>query len=52
MGRSQGFNGPGAIQPENILAYQQLYSVKFTGWELEMIEAFDAVALESLQKKN
>jgi hypothetical protein len=45
-------NGPGPIQPENILAYQQLHGVRFTSWELDVIEAFDAVALEEIMKRD
>lgn len=52
MGRSSTFNGPGPIQPENILAYQQLYGVQFTDWELGVIEAFDDIMLEAMQQKN
>lgn len=48
MGRSSTPNGPGPVQPENILAYQKLYGVKFTDWELGVLEAFDAVAMESM----
>lgn len=52
MGRSMGPSGPGPITAENILAHQQLHRVRFTDWELEVIEAFDAVALEAMHKKN
>jgi hypothetical protein len=41
-------SGPGPILPENILAYQQLHNVRFSSWELEVIEAFDAIALEAM----
>lgn len=51
IGRSYGPGGPGPIQPENILAYQQLHGVRFTAWELEVIEALDAVALEAMHAK-
>lgn len=51
IGRSMTPGGPGPIQPENILAYQQLYRVAFTDWELSVIEAFDAVALEASHKQ-
>lgn len=51
MGRTSTLNGPGPIQPENILAYQQLYRVQFTDWELEIIEAFDAIALDAMHKQ-
>jgi len=45
-------NGPGPIMPENILAFQQLHGVKFTPWELDVIDAFDAIAMEAMQKKD
>lgn len=51
MGRSMTFNGPGPITPQDILAYQQLHDVRFTAWELDVIDAFDAVALEAMSKK-
>ena len=51
MGRSMTFNGPGPITPQDILAYQQLHGVRFTSWELEVIDAFDAIALEAMHKK-
>jgi hypothetical protein len=51
IGRSITANGPGPIQPENILAYQQLHGVRFTPWELDVIDAFDAVALAALAKR-
>lgn len=44
-----GPNGLGPIMPENILAFQQLHRVRFSQWELDVIEAFDEVALEALQ---
>lgn len=52
MGRSMTMNGPGPITPQDILAFQQLHGVRFTAWELDVIDAFDAVALEAMQKKN
>jgi len=51
IGRSMTMNGPGPIMPENILAFQQLHGVKFTPWELDVIDAFDAIAMEAMQKK-
>ena len=50
MGRSMTLNGPGPITPQDILAYQSLYRVDFSAWELEMIEAFDAIALEAMHR--
>lgn len=52
MGRSMTMDGPGRITPQDILAFQQLHRVQFTDWELEVIEAFDAVAMEAMQKKD
>nr|WP_314540144.1 hypothetical protein [uncultured Massilia sp.] len=51
MGRSVTMGGAGPILPENILAYQQLHGVRFTAWELEVIEALDAVALEAMREQ-
>jgi hypothetical protein len=51
IGRSMTMDGPGPITPQDILAYQTLYCVKFTSWELEVIDAFDAVAIEAMHKK-
>jgi len=45
-------SGVGPILPENILAYQQLHRVRFSAWELEVIDAFDAIAVEAMQKKD
>lgn len=44
-------NGPGPIQPENILAYQALHRVQFTSWELSVLEQFDAIALDAMHKQ-
>lgn len=51
IGRSQTFGGPGPILPENILAYQQLNGVKFTAWELSVIEEFDAIAIDAMHEQ-
>jgi len=51
IGRSMGPNGPGPILPENILAFQQLHGVRFSAWELEVIEAFDEVSLDAIHKQ-
>ena len=52
IGRSMTMGGPGPIMPENILAFQHLYGVTFTPWELDVIDAFDAIAFEAMQKKD
>ncbi len=51
IGRSMTINGPGPITAQDILAYQTLYRVEFSPWELEVIESFDAIALEAMYKK-
>jgi hypothetical protein len=51
IGRSMTINGPGPITAQDILAYQTLYRVEFSAWELEVIESFDAIALEAMYKK-
>jgi hypothetical protein len=50
MGRSMTINGPGPVTPQDILAYQALYRVEFSAWELDVIEVFDAIALEAMHK--
>jgi hypothetical protein len=52
IGRSMTTNGPGPITPLDILAYQTLYGLTFTPWELEVIDAFDAIALEAMHEKD
>lgn len=51
LGRSMTINGPGPITAQDILAYQSLHRVEFSAWELEVIESFDAIALEAMYKK-
>lgn len=51
MGRSMSFNGPGPITPQDILAYQELHGVRFSSWELEVLEQFDAVALDAMHSQ-
>ena len=50
MGRSMTINGPGPVTPQDVLAYQALHRVEFSAWELDMIEVFDAIALEAMHK--
>ena len=51
MGRSMSFSGPGPITPQDILAYQTLHGVRFSSWELEVIEQFDAIALNAMHSQ-
>lgn len=46
MGRPAGVAGPGEITSQEILAFQQLWGVKFNWWELEVIHMFDGIAME------
>lgn len=38
--------GVGAISQQEIAAWQSNHGVRLTCWELEMIEMFDAIAIE------
>lgn len=44
--------GIGPITLAGIQAYQALYRVRFTDWELEILQMFDRIALESAKSKN
>ena len=44
--------GVSGIAFTEIEAWQRLYHVNLTPWELEMIQQFDALALESVAKNN
>lgn len=48
LGRSMTVNGPGPITAQDILAYQTLHQVEFSAWELDVIETFDGIALETM----
>jgi len=39
------------ISTQEIIAYQTLYNVRFTRWELEALAMFDAIAIELSNKK-
>lgn len=42
--------GVEAITNQEIQAYQNVYGVRFTAWELDVIDMFDNIALEILNK--
>lgn len=44
-------NGVESITNQEILAYQTVRRVRFTEWELDVIEMFDAIAVDILNKK-
>lgn len=39
-------NGMEPISIQEIAAYQDVYRVRLTGWELDVIDMFDSIALE------
>ncbi|MFZ6755756.1 phage tail assembly chaperone [Undibacterium sp. Ji50W] len=45
-----GGMGPAAISPANIVAWQQLYKVQLSPWELDTIERLDNIALAFLNE--
>lgn len=51
MGRPPSMNGMEKISAQEIVAYQSLYGVRFTRWELDTLAMFDAIALEISNKK-
>jgi hypothetical protein len=51
MGRQSGMGGPLPLTQAEVQAWQFNHGVRFTPWELEMIKAFDAVALDHARKK-
>lgn len=51
MTRTYTMGGPGPISMVEIEAWQRVNGMRLTTWELDMIHAFDSVALEMSQKK-
>jgi hypothetical protein len=51
MGRAPSLSGLGDITAQEILAHQQLYGVRFSAWELDMIHMFDALVREHSSKQ-
>jgi len=46
LGRPSSMGGPERITTQEIIAYQTLYEVRFTRWELDTLAMFDAIAIE------
>ena len=46
LGRPASMNGMEPISIQEIAAYQDVYRVRLTGWELDVIDMFDSIALE------
>jgi hypothetical protein len=46
--RAPGMNGPAALTPSDLLAWQQLYGVEFTPFEVETLFALDDAAVNVL----
>lgn len=49
-GRGQGVNGPSPITWQDIDAFQRVAGISLSRWEVSMIRALDAVALQSVAK--
>jgi len=47
LDRQPVMEGLGPITLSGIQAYQALYGVRFTEWELEVLQVFDRIALSS-----
>lgn len=52
LGRAPSMNGLTAISQQEIQAWQQNHGIRLTPWELEMIEVFDRITLEVLNKQD
>lgn len=50
LDRQPVMEGIGPITLGGIQAYQSLYRVRFTEWELEILQMFDRVALDAIGK--
>jgi nitric oxide synthase oxygenase domain/subunit len=51
LGRAPSMSGLGDITAQEILAHQQLYGVRFSAWELDVIHMFDALVQEHASKQ-
>lgn len=51
LGRPPSMNGMEPIGMQEIAAYQDVYRIRFSGWELDVIGMFDAIALEISNKQ-
>ena len=49
--RPQAFSGIAPISLQEILAYQTLYNVRFSRWELDILGMFDAIAIDIINTK-
>jgi hypothetical protein len=46
LGRPPAMSGLAPISAQEIVAYQQLYGIRFNPWELGVIELFDVIAMD------
>jgi hypothetical protein len=51
LGRSVAMGGVSPISAQEIISYQSLRNIRFTAFELDMIEEFDRIAIEYSNKK-
>lgn len=43
--------GPGPISLQGIEVYERRYGLRFTEWEVDVLQMFDAIAMESANKQ-
>ena len=51
LDRQPVMEGIGPITTAGILAHQDLYRVRFTEWELEVLQTFDRIAMEAAARR-
>ena len=51
LSRPPSMSGASPISMQEIAAYQTVHRIRLNPWELEMIQVFDSIALEILNKK-
>lgn len=52
LGRPPSMGGLAAISQQEIAAWQANHGIRLTLWELEMIETFDRIAREVVNKQD
>lgn len=43
-------SGPGPINLQGIEVYERRYGLRFTEWEVDVLEMFDRIAMEAASK--
>jgi hypothetical protein len=52
LSRPSSMGGMERISSQELIAYQQLWGVRFTRWELETLAMFDSIAIEQSNRKS